>query len=76
LSGVVFILFDLEFQISLNGFGNQQIKKEKERGIPVLRWPGGPLGRSVAVSPAVGPSCSSPRVCGPAQTRPRAPLPL
>jgi hypothetical protein len=32
-------------------------KKENERGIPVLRWPGGPLGRSVAVSPAVGPSC-------------------
>jgi hypothetical protein len=36
LSGVVFILFELDLQISLNGFENKQIKEKKKKGIPVL----------------------------------------
>jgi hypothetical protein len=33
---VVFILFYLDLQISLNGFENKQIKEKKKKGIPVL----------------------------------------
>jgi hypothetical protein len=33
---VVFILFYLDLQISLNGFENKQIKEKKKKGILVL----------------------------------------
>jgi hypothetical protein len=76
LSGMAFILFDLEFQISLNSFGNQQIKKEKDLPAVLLAaWRPARVGLPCSLS-LIGqrtePPLPAPAWAGPGTTAARA----